>query len=114
MLKDRRTWTTLAYLALMLPLGILYFTVAVTGIAIGVSFVGAPLAFGARKLGWVGGPYHLSLGPDTVFWAAHQGLAAVLLFALGVVLTTLVLHLARALVRSHARLAKFLLAVPSA
>ena len=30
MLKDVRTWTTLAYLALMLPLGIIYFTVAVS------------------------------------------------------------------------------------
>ena len=44
MLKDVRTWTTLAYLVLMLPLGIIYFTVAVTGLAISTSFIGAPLA----------------------------------------------------------------------
>jgi len=33
MLKDRRTWTTLAYLILMLPLGIVYFAVAVVGLS---------------------------------------------------------------------------------
>src|SRR5262249_8166378 len=33
MLKDVRTWTTLLYLLLMLPLGIFYFTVAVTVLA---------------------------------------------------------------------------------
>ncbi len=33
MLVDARTWTTLLYFVLMLPLGVIYFTVAVTGVA---------------------------------------------------------------------------------
>src|ERR1700726_2438513 len=43
MLKDSRTWTTLAYLILMLPLGIAYFLIAVVGLAVGLSFLVAPL-----------------------------------------------------------------------
>jgi uncharacterized membrane protein len=114
MLKDVRTWTTLAYLALMLPLGIIYFTVAICGIAIIAGFIGAPLILVAERLGWIGAQYHLSVGPDGFFWSAHQGLAAVLLFVTGIFIGTLVMHLARATVRAHARMAKFLLAVPSA
>ena len=52
MLEDVRTWTTLAYLLLMLPLGILYFTVAVTGLAVSAAFIGAPLGVVAPHLGW--------------------------------------------------------------
>src|SRR5690348_12520326 len=33
-LSDIRTWSTMFYLALMLPLGVAYFTIAVTGIAL--------------------------------------------------------------------------------
>ena len=33
MLTDRRTWTTMLYLLLMLPLGVAYFTIAVVGLA---------------------------------------------------------------------------------
>jgi hypothetical protein len=114
MLKDLRTWTTLAYLALMLPLGILYFTVAVVSIAIVVGFVGAPLFWGGEQLGLINEAYNLSVGPDLAFWRAHQGLAAIVLFACGILLGTALLHLMRAIVRGHARMAKFLLAVPSA
>ena len=35
MLTDARTWTTLLYLMLMLPLGIVYFTLATLGLALG-------------------------------------------------------------------------------
>src|SRR6185369_7183476 len=59
MLKDLRTWTTLAYLALMLPLGILYFTVAVLGICIVVGFIGAPVYWVAEQLGWLNPTYNL-------------------------------------------------------
>lgn len=43
MLADRRTWSTLAYLVLMLPLGIVYFVIAVVELALSVSFILAPL-----------------------------------------------------------------------
>src|SRR5208337_4786812 len=44
MLKDRRTWTTLAYLVLMLPLGIAYFVTAITGLAVSLALIFGPLA----------------------------------------------------------------------
>ena len=34
-LRDGRTWASMVYLVLMLPLGIVYFTLAVTGLALG-------------------------------------------------------------------------------
>ncbi len=43
MLKDRRTWTTLIYLFLMLPLGIFYFTFVVIGITVSVAMTVAPI-----------------------------------------------------------------------
>ena len=114
MLKDLRTWTTLAYLTLMLPLGILYFTVAVIAISILVGFVGAPVFWAVQHLGLISPQYNLSVGPDLGFWREHQGLAALVLFASGILLGTVLMHLMRAVVRAHARMAKFLLAVPTA
>jgi hypothetical protein len=114
MLKDGRTWTTLAYLALMLPLGILYFTIAAISLSILVGFLGAPVFWAVQHLGLIDPVYNLSVGPDLDFWRAHQGLAAVVLFASGIVIGTALMHLMRAVVRAHARMAKFLLVVPSA
>ena len=53
MLKDVRTWTTLLYLLLMLPLGIIYFTIAVTGLSIGLRLALSPLVVLAGDFGWI-------------------------------------------------------------
>ncbi len=45
MLQDTRTWTTLLYMILMLPLGIFYFCVAVIGLALSLTFAGAPIYY---------------------------------------------------------------------
>ena len=37
MLKDPRTWGTLLYLLLMLPLGVFYFTFVVVGIVVSIA-----------------------------------------------------------------------------
>ena len=110
MLRDVRTWTTLAYLVLMLPLGIVYFTVAVTGLAISTSFIGAPLSVLAQHFGWHF--YTVNFGDYTVGASEYSGIAAVVLLLLGVLLLTLLMHLARGLIRLHAHLAKALLVVP--
>src|ERR1700722_18547948 len=52
MLKDPRTWTTLAYLILMLPLGIVYFVIAVIGLSVSLAFIFAPLVDLAGRYGW--------------------------------------------------------------
>jgi hypothetical protein len=42
-LTDWRTWTTMLYMVLQLPLGIIYFTLTVTGVATSVALIAAPL-----------------------------------------------------------------------
>lgn len=41
---DYRTWTTMLYMLLMLPLGVTYFTVMVTGLATSLALCAAPIA----------------------------------------------------------------------
>jgi uncharacterized membrane protein len=118
MLKDLRTWTTLAYLLLMLPLGIIYFTVAVTGLAIGATFIGTPLVLLGQHLGWVHWDFTndvtLFNGVGSEWSMEHPVFSSALLFLAGLIILTLLMHLARALIRGHARLAKSLLVVPGA
>ena len=42
-LTDWRTWTTMLYMVLQLPLGIIYFTLTVTGLAVSAGLIAAPL-----------------------------------------------------------------------
>lgn len=112
MLKDARTWTTLLYLLLMLPLGIIYFTVAVTGLAIGLRLALAPLVVLGRHVGWPwGGDWvrdMIRVGDWTIA-SPHTLLGALFYMAIGIVILTLTMHAARAIARAHARLAKALL-----
>ena len=62
MLSDTRTWTTLAYNVLMLPLGILYFTLAVVGVAVSLSLIAAPVLETIRALGGFDPDSALGLG----------------------------------------------------
>jgi len=112
MLKDVRTWTTLAYLLIMLPLGIAYFTIAVTGLAGSAALILAPVTLLARQLGWTDVDVY---SHDGHAWSPdHPLLGAIPLFVLGVMALTLLMHLARGLVRMHARFAKAMLVVPGA
>lgn len=108
MFKDPRTWSTLLYFVLMLPLGIVYFTFAVTGIALSLSFILAPLA----HLGWMLGLVRIDWATDidfnstlTVPWQ----IADPLLFVLGIGLLFGLLHLARGIGKFQGALAKSLL-----
>lgn len=53
-LFNPKTYATILYLLISLPLGIIYFTVAITGITLSISltpiFIGIPLFFGVAKL----------------------------------------------------------------
>ena len=111
MLKDARTWSTLAYFVLMLPLGVIYFVIAVTGLTLSLSLIGAPLLATAGHWGWLGGDLgDVHIAPD---WLAGLW-AAPLLVAIGVLLLTVLLHLARLIGRLHARFAKTLLVARAA
>lgn len=101
MFTDPRTWSTLLYMLLMLPLGVAYFTVAVTLLAMSLSCILSPLALlpGLHLNVWMFG-YNL---PEEAPW-----LLALVCLA-GVALLFATLHLARGIGRLHGLLAKHLL-----
>lgn len=100
MLRDRRTWSTMAYMLLQLPLGIAYFTVSVVGLALSLSLVAGPFAeaITGRDLIRFGDP-----GLDA-FAATPLGMGLMILA--GFLLFFLVLHLVRGLTALHARYAE--------
>jgi uncharacterized membrane protein len=114
MLKDVRTWTTLLYLLAMLPLGIIYFTVAVTWLAVGVRLVIEPAVLIAQDLAWF--PPWFSPGMIQVdgydLASPHSFFGALVCMVIGVLLATALMHAARWIARGHARLAKALLVEP--
>jgi uncharacterized membrane protein len=107
MLKDSRTWTTLAYFILMLPLGIAYFVIAVVGLAVGLGCIAAPLIAILQSFGLA----DASLQIQPAWLAATLPLAG--LGVLSVIILTTLLHTARGIGRVHARVAKRLLVTPS-
>ncbi|MFA6229404.1 MAG: sensor domain-containing protein [Rhodanobacter sp.] len=107
MFTDPRTWSTLLYMLLMLPLGIVYFTLSVTLLSVSLGLAAAPLVkafgFNAINIDLDGYSYY---GPD---WLGTFGLC---LF--GIVLLFASLHLVRGLGRVHGQIAKHLLVVSAA
>ena len=110
MFTDARTWTTLLYMLLMLPLGIVYFTVAVTLVSVAVGFIGAPIAW-AFAPRWMKDMY--VDGRPMINWGFGDHVPgwgdAIALCALGVLLLFATLHLARGLGRMHGHVARHLL-----
>jgi len=102
---DLRTWSSLAYMFLMLPLGIFYFVVAVVGVALslGLSFGGIWTLFGGGRY------FQVVDGPGWVQGFGHNPLAGILFTAIGMVLFFLTLHLARLIGWLHGRIAEHLL-----
>ena len=114
MFTDVHTWTTLCYMWLMLPLGIVYFTLAVTLLSVSVAFIGAPLAM-LFQSDWLPGLYvgHRVV-VDWGFGAHAPGWGdAIAMCVIGIVLLFATLHLARGLGRLHGHVAKHML-VPRA
>ena len=110
MLKDWRTWSTLAYEALMLPLGVVYFSLTVTALAIGLALMLAALAGGLRLLGFeIPGDTHLELGGLLSDEAANHPLMLLLYAVSGLVWLTLTMHMVRGIARLHGMLAKRML-----
>jgi len=101
---DPRTWATQLYFLLMLPLGIAYFTVAVTGLATSLALIAAPFAMLFGDLGgalWID---EINVMDVHVVWATLP-----LCFIAGVALLFLTLHLARGVGHVHGQLAKHML-----
>ena len=116
MLKDGHTWTTLLYFILMLPLGIFYFIVAVSGLAVGLRLALAPFVLLGRDFHFLPGelPVEMFTIDGLDFNEPGSLIGALLLMVLGIVILAVLMHAARAIARGHARLAKLLLVEPSA
>jgi len=101
MFTDGRTWLTMLYFVLMLPLGTVYFTVAVTLLTVALVFIWAPVA----SLFALGAP-GLYIDGDMLLlplWATP------VLAVLGVVILFCTMHLARFIGHLHGQMAKHLL-----
>jgi len=104
MLIDPRTWTTMLYFLLMLPLGVVYFSLAVVALTLSVGLMVAPFA---ELLSETGGLYL-----DGVY-VTPEPMAAIVAIPLGILLLTTMLHLFRAIGTMHGGLAKHLLVARS-
>jgi hypothetical protein len=104
-LSDSRTWSSMFYFLLMLPLGIIYFVIAIVGLSVSLgvtaSCLYALITNDARHI-------HI----DDVPWLAHllHTAPGLILFALlGVLMFFFVLHIARGVGWLHGRVAELLL-----
>jgi hypothetical protein len=97
---DRRTWTSIAYLLLQLPLGILYFTMFLVMISFSVSLLVMPLTgpvFDQPTIVFGDATYYIP------YWLTPLAALA------GLVLVAVTMHLAKLVGRTHGALAKALL-----
>jgi len=103
-LSDVRTWTSMAYLLLMLPLGVVYFVIAVVGLSVSLGVTGGSL--------WslLTNESHIQFTDlpvlDHLF---HTAPGLILLAFVGIVLFFVVLHMARAIGWMHGKIAEALL-----
>lgn len=105
MLRDARTWSTMLYMVLMLPLGIVYFTLAVTALSVSITLIAAAGAHVGWMLGLVDANFSTLVNPQ---WLLSPLGAPVLLLG-GTLLLFAFLHAARGIGRLHASIAKQLL-----
>lgn len=105
-LTDPRTWSSLAYMLLMLPLGIVYFTLAAAGLGTSGGLIIGGVADISGRVEMDG---HLTGMPMWVLSASHSPLTGLALIAAGIALFFLALAMARLVGRLHGRLAESLL-----
>ena len=111
MFTDARTWTAMLYFVLMLPLGIAYFTVAVTGLTTSIALMVAPIlvwtGIAESELGSGGLLGFTANGIDVSSTIGPWELPLVLIA--GFLLFFVTLHVAKAIGKLHGLLAKHLL-----
>ena len=101
MFTDPRTWGTMLYFLLMMPLGTVYFTLAIVGLSLSGAFIASPV------LALIGLDDHILYWNNTSI--IEPWWADVLLPVAGVLLLFATLHLARFIGHMHGKLAKHLL-----
>ena len=103
-LLDARTWSSMFYLLLMLPLGVIYFVAAVVGIFVSLGLAASALFSLVTD--------HVVIHFDDVpvmDHLVHTAPGLLLLAIVGVLLFFIVLHLAKAVGWLHGRIAEVLL-----
>jgi uncharacterized membrane protein len=114
MLRDRRTWTTIAYFVLMLPIGILYFVIAAVGLCVSLAFIALPIIGVCAQAGWFGMGGVEAFSQAQPEWLFDSWFAIPFLGAAGVLLLTSFMHLARSVGKLHALFAKSMLVARTA
>jgi uncharacterized membrane protein len=99
MLMDRRTWSTMFYMVLQLPLGVAYFVIAVTGLTLSLGLVAGPL------VEWLTGRQVMFLNP-AIDRFADTAVGTGVMMITGFLLFFIVLHLMKGLTVLHARYAE--------
>jgi hypothetical protein len=97
---DRTTWSSILYMVLQLPLGVLYFTITITLVSLSLALVAMPILHYLFGLPVVQTDNH---------WYYLPGWSMPIAVAAGLFLAIVTLHVARGLGRLHARYAKKLL-----
>jgi uncharacterized membrane protein len=100
LVRDKRTWATVGYMVMMMPLGTLYFSVAIILFALSLEFMLAPIVQNV-----IGIPL-IMFGKQSI----HFGSGILPLFVVaGAMLFVATLHVTRWIGRWHGRLAKAML-----
>ena len=103
-LSDGRTWASMVYMVLMLPLGIAYFTIAVTGLSVGVGLITSPI------WAWFGDHTFIINGvvyDGSEWWLPAWGIPIAMI--VGVVVLIAMFHVIKWIGRGHATFAKAML-----
>lgn len=101
---DLRTWSSLFYMLLMLPLGITYFVIGVVGLAVSLGVVGGSI------FGLITGESHIQIQEAPYLeHLLHTAPGLILLAVVGTLMFFLVLHVARAIGWVHGKIAEALL-----
>jgi len=98
--KDKRSWTTIFYMIAMLPLGVIYFTLFVTLLSVGLGLIAQPILENVFDL-------PLFETESAAYYVPNWTMPFVVLFGLFWILLTM--HFAKLLGRLHAAFAKALL-----
>jgi uncharacterized membrane protein len=101
---DVRTWSSLFYMLLMLPLGVTYFVVGVVGLSLSLGTVGGSI------YGLLTGESHIQIDDAPYLeHMLHTAPGLIVLAILGTLLFFVVLHIARAIGWVHGKVAEALL-----
>jgi len=109
MLKDRRTWTTITYFVLMLPIGIVYFSLAIVGLSVSLSLIALPIIGAFSRAGWFGLSGVEVFADAQPVWVFDTAFGIPIMGLAGILLLTSLMHLARGIGRLHAMYAKSML-----